>query len=142
MDKAGAYVKTEGLSKGKPVGSISLLCEGENKVSVAYDIAANGATAVTPGTNAIATSSQCVLQAANTQIIATTRRLRSARLTNWSIIEQHPALDDDALAGLEPAFDNGLIALLETDLDGTGLERPGRNLDEHLVGFVLQHQRQ
>ena len=42
-----------------------------NTVSVEYDIAGTGATNVIPGSNQIATSSQCVLQGANTQIVTT-----------------------------------------------------------------------
>src|ERR1700730_17803755 len=75
------------------------------------------------------------------QIIATIRRLRRAKPTSQSITEQHSALDDDAVAGLDAAPENGLVALLETDVDGARLERPWRDLDQHLTGVVLQHQR-
>ena len=47
-------------------------------------------------------------RAAKMQIIATTRRLRSAKPTSQSIIEQHSALDDDAIAGLDAALDDDL----------------------------------
>src|ERR1700674_2599807 len=77
---------------------------------------------------------------AKTQIIATTRRLCRAKPTSRSIIEQHSALHDDAVAGLEAARDDGLIVLLETDLDGARLEGPWRDLDEHPISLVLQHQ--
>jgi hypothetical protein len=46
-----------------------------------------------------------------TQIIATTRRFLSARVTSQSIIEEHSALDDDALAGLEAGGDDGEIVM-------------------------------
>src|SRR5215471_12618785 len=59
--------------------------------------------------------------------------------TSRSIIEQHRALDDDVLTGLEAARYDGLIALLEIDLDGARLERPWCDLDKHLIGFVSQH---
>ncbi len=70
------------------------------------------------------------------QIIATTARLRSANVTSASIIEEHSALDDDAIPGLEAACHDGVVTLLEGDLDGMGLEHPGLDLDEHLVGLV------
>jgi hypothetical protein len=65
---------------------------------------------------------------------------RKAEPTSQSIIKQHSALHDDALAGNETARDDGLIVLLEADLDGTRLKGPWRDLDEHLIGLVLQHQ--
>src|SRR5215467_12242501 len=79
--------------------------------------------------------------ATKTQIIATTRRLRSVYPTNQSIIKKHSALYDDLLAGLEAALDNGLITLLETDLDRPRLKGPWRHLDEYLIGFILEDQR-
>src|SRR5437016_3588826 len=75
------------------------------------------------------------------QIMAATRRLRSAKLTSQSITEQHSASDDDAIAGLDAAGKNGLVALLESDFDGPRLERPRRDLDQHLIGVVFHHQR-
>src|ERR1700676_500867 len=77
---------------------------------------------------------------AKTQIIATTRRLCRAKPTSRSIIEQHSALHDDAVVGFEATRDDGLIALLETDLDGARLEGPWRDLNEHAIGLVLQDQ--
>src|ERR1700686_329022 len=75
------------------------------------------------------------------QIIATTRRLRSASSTKRSITEQHSALDDDALARLHAALERDLVALLEADLDGARLERPRCGLDIDLAALVLEHQR-
>jgi tetratricopeptide (TPR) repeat protein len=54
------------------------------------------------------------------QIIATTMRFRNARVTRASIIEQHSALDDDALTGLHAARHDRFVALLESDLDNFG----------------------
>src|SRR5215471_20255269 len=79
--------------------------------------------------------------AANTQIIATTRRLRNASSTKRSITEQHSALDDDALAGRNAAPEHDLVALLESDVDGARLERPRRGLDVDLAAIVLEHER-
>jgi hypothetical protein len=67
---------------------------------------------------------------AKTQIIATTRRFFRAKPTSQSIIKQHSALHDDALAGFETARDDGLIILLETDLDGARFKGPWGDLDE------------
>src|SRR6516164_4499883 len=78
---------------------------------------------------------------AKTAIIATTRRFLTARATRRSIIEQDPALDDDALAYLQPAPDDRLFALLKARLDRARLEHPGFDLDEHAIGLVAQHQR-
>src|SRR6266404_9094537 len=78
--------------------------------------------------------------AAKMQIIATTRRLCKAKATRRSIIEEHSALYDHAIADLETALDHGLVALLETDLDRDGLESPRRHFDEHLIGIVFEHQ--
>lgn len=47
LDKPDAYIKAEGLSSGKPVGSISLKNVGENQVSMDYDLGASGATKAT-----------------------------------------------------------------------------------------------
>src|SRR5215471_18739387 len=79
--------------------------------------------------------------AANTQIIATTRRLRNASSTKRSITEQHSALDDDPLAGRNAAPEHDLVALLEADVDGARLERPWRGLDIDEVALVLEHER-
>src|SRR5260370_25974311 len=78
--------------------------------------------------------------AAKMQIIATTRRLCKAKATRRSIIEEHSALHDDAIADLETALNHRLVALLETDLDRDGREGPRRHLDEHLIGIVFEHQ--
>src|SRR5215467_16104032 len=78
--------------------------------------------------------------AAKTQIIATTRRLCNAKATRRSIIEEHSALHDHAIADLETALDHGLVALLEADLDRDGREGPRRHFDEHLIGIVFEHQ--
>src|SRR5215470_2986758 len=74
------------------------------------------------------------------QIIATTRRLCNAKATRRSIIEEHSALHDHAIADLETALHYGPVALLEADLDRDGLEGPRRYLDEHLIGIVFEHQ--
>src|SRR6266481_9927492 len=78
--------------------------------------------------------------AAKMQIIATTRRLCKAKATRRSIIEEHSALYDHAIADLETALDHGLVALLEADLDRDGREGPRRHFDEHLIGIVFEHQ--
>src|SRR5438045_2682724 len=73
--------------------------------------------------------------------MATTIRFRSARLTRALIIEQNPALHDDALAALEPARDYGLVAFLERDLDPMRLEHPRLDFDEHLIVVLLENER-
>src|SRR6516162_2556301 len=78
---------------------------------------------------------------AKTVAIATTRRLFRARPTSQSIIEQRSALDHDALPAIEPALDDGPIALLEGNLHRTRLERPRLDLDEYLIGLLPQHER-
>src|SRR3954469_4104495 len=78
--------------------------------------------------------------ATKTQTIATITRFFSAYPTTHSIIEQHPALDDHAIAGFESALDDGLVAILEGDLDHAFFKHPWFGLDEHLIGFVLEHQ--
>src|ERR1700692_1802518 len=75
------------------------------------------------------------------QIIAATRRLRSAKLTIQSITEQHSALDDDALARLAAALERDLLALLEAEVDGARLEPPRRGLDIDLGEVVLEDER-
>src|SRR5262249_33417976 len=77
----------------------------------------------------------------NIEIIATTRCFLSARLTIASIIEQHSALDDDAVTRRQSASDGDAIALLDSGLDRTRLEGPGRDFDEHLIGVVVEDQR-
>src|SRR6516162_6563092 len=74
------------------------------------------------------------------QTSTTTRRFRKAKATSRSIIEKYSALDDHAIADLETALDHGLIASLETGLHWNRFEDPGRDLCEHLIGVVLEHQ--
>src|SRR6266446_3489088 len=74
------------------------------------------------------------------QVIATTRRLCNAKATKRSIIEEHSALHDHAIADLETALNHSLVALLEADLDRDGRESPRRHFDEHLIGIVFEHQ--
>jgi hypothetical protein len=75
-DQGGAYfIKFVGILFNSSV-NLNNACyiqydPNANVLSVAYDIAANGATPVVPGSNGIATSSQCLLKAANSQIIYT-----------------------------------------------------------------------
>src|SRR5271163_4818826 len=72
--------------------------------------------------------------------ITTTKRFVKAKVTSQSIIEEHSALDDHAIAGRQSAPDDHLVALLKTDFHGMGFEAPGCDLDEHLIYVVLQYQ--
>src|SRR5215831_6848765 len=72
--------------------------------------------------------------------IQTTTRLCRAKATSRSIIEEHSAPCDYPIARAQAGPDGGLVALLKTDVHATRLERPRRNLDEHLTGVVLQEQ--
>src|SRR5689334_4908485 len=75
------------------------------------------------------------------QIIATTRRFLSAKLTSRSIIEENSALHDGAFADAKATFDDSRVALLIIDLDVAGLERPRRDFDEDALAVVFQDQR-
>src|SRR6516225_5357199 len=70
-----------------------------------------------------------------------TSRLRNAKATIQSIIEEHRTLDDDTLPGSQAFLNDDLVALLCTRLYLARLERPGRGFDENTVGVFFQHKR-
>src|SRR5216683_6487047 len=70
-----------------------------------------------------------------------TNRFLRAKPTIQSIIEKHPALGDDPVAGFEAFLDDDLIALLEACLDRPRLEGPRRGLDKNPIGVFLQYKR-
>src|SRR5579871_2878448 len=75
------------------------------------------------------------------QTIATTRRFLSAKSTSRSIIEEHSALHDNAIAGFQAAPDDGIIPLLKANVHAACFETPRGDLDEHLICIILQNQR-
>src|SRR5215472_3254503 len=70
-----------------------------------------------------------------------TNRFLSAKPTIQSIIEKHPTLGDDTVAGFEAFLNDDLIALLEACLDRPWLKGPRGGLDENPIAVFLQYQR-
>src|SRR6516225_6628663 len=74
-------------------------------------------------------------------INAITKRFRKAKPTSQSIIEEHSARGNDAVANLEAGLDGSFVALEKIDPDRSRLEAPRCHLHEYLIGLIPQHQR-
>src|SRR5215472_14580312 len=74
------------------------------------------------------------------ETIATTSRFCKAKATSRSIIEEYSALHDHAVTNLESAPNYGLSASFEAGFHRNRFEGPGRDLGEHPIGVVLEHQ--
>ena len=71
----------------------------------------------------------------------TTSRLRRQVATIRSIIEQHPAFDDDPVAGVQPPVDAGAVAFPKAGKDFPLRKGPGLDLDEDHCAVVIHEQR-